>query len=74
MRRRPALSVASISALVIAGLAVPLTGAPVARAETPRTATAGRLPAERARVPRRLDARLRRDRPRPAARHHDVCR
>ena len=39
MRRRPALSVASISALVIAGLGVPLTGAPAARAEAPRTAT-----------------------------------
>ncbi|WP_330474393.1 pullulanase-type alpha-1,6-glucosidase [Terrabacter sp. C0L_2] len=39
MRRRPALSVASISALVIAGLAVPLAGAPTARADAPRTAT-----------------------------------
>ncbi|NUO92842.1 MAG: pullulanase-type alpha-1,6-glucosidase [Dermatophilaceae bacterium] len=39
MRRRPALSVASISALVIAGLGVPLTGAPIARADAPRTAT-----------------------------------
>src|SRR4051812_10465610 len=39
MRRRPALSVASISALVIAGLALPLTGAPAARADAPRTAT-----------------------------------
>lgn len=39
MRRRPALSVASISALVMAGLVVPLTGAPTARAEGPRTAT-----------------------------------
>src|SRR4051795_506228 len=39
MRRRPALSVASISALVIAGLAVPLAGAPTARAGAPRTAT-----------------------------------
>ncbi|GAA3688454.1 hypothetical protein GCM10022399_00030 [Terrabacter ginsenosidimutans] len=39
MRRRPALSVASISALVIAGLAVPLTGTPTARADAPRTAT-----------------------------------
>ena len=74
MRRRPALSVASISALVIAGLAVPLAGAPTARAEPPRTATARRLPAERARLPRRLAARLHRDRPRPAARHDDVCR
>ena len=39
MRRRPALSVASISALVMAGLAVPLAGAPTARADAPRTAT-----------------------------------
>ena len=40
MRRRPALSVASISALVLAGLAVPLAGAPTARAaDSPRTAT-----------------------------------
>ena len=39
MRRRPALSVASISALVLAGLAVPLAGAPTARADAPRTAT-----------------------------------
>ncbi|MFC7598129.1 pullulanase-type alpha-1,6-glucosidase [Terrabacter sp. GCM10028922] len=39
MRRRPALSVFSISALVVAGLAVPLTGAPTAGAEQPRTAT-----------------------------------
>ena len=39
MRRRPALSVASISALVVAGLTVPLTGSPAARAEEPRTAT-----------------------------------
>ncbi|MER7071655.1 pullulanase-type alpha-1,6-glucosidase [Terrabacter sp. NPDC000476] len=37
--RRPALSVATISALVLAGLSVPVAAAPSARAETPRTAT-----------------------------------
>ena len=39
MRRRPALPVASLTALVLAGVTVPLTGAPSARAEAPRTAT-----------------------------------
>ena len=39
MRRRSALSVASLSALVVAGLAVPLAAAPTAGAAAPRTAT-----------------------------------
>ena len=64
MRRRPALSVASISALVVAGLAVPLAGAPTARARRPAHGHARRVAAERARLPRRLAARLRGDRPR----------